>query len=95
MRGRRKEISSAGSIDWPGAGETAIRTSSSDLESDCFSAEPRGRNPYVSRVLCGDREFRVGTEIRGIREKIDEGVRKMGSASEFCPTDYRQLGTLE
>jgi hypothetical protein len=38
-------------------------------------------------------------EIRGIRDKIDERVGKMGGAGEFHPklglTDNRELGTLE
>ena len=33
----------------------------------------------------GDREFRDGFEIRGIREKIDKRIGKMGGAGEFRP----------
>jgi hypothetical protein len=36
-------------------------------------------------VLWSDREFRDGTEIREIREKIDKGIGKMGGAGEFRP----------
>jgi len=46
------------------------------LESASFSAEPRGRNPYVLRAFWADREFRDGSEIRGIREKIAKGLVK-------------------
>jgi hypothetical protein len=58
------------------------------LESASFSAEPGVRNPHVLRVLWGDRDFRDGTEIRGIREKIDKGVGKTGGISDF----RRKLG---
>jgi hypothetical protein len=40
---------------------------------ECLFAEPRGRNPYVLRAFWGDSEFRDGSEIRGIREKIAKG----------------------
>jgi hypothetical protein len=62
-----------------------LRRSTVELESASFSAEPGGRNPHVFRVFWGDCEFRDGTEIRGIREKIDKGVGKMGGAGEFRP----------
>jgi hypothetical protein len=55
------------------------------LESASFSAKPRERNPHVLCVLRGDREFRDGTEFRGIREEIDKGIGKMGGAGEFRP----------
>jgi hypothetical protein len=62
-----------------------LRRSTVELESASFSVEPRGRNPHVFRVFWGDCGFRDGTEIRGIREKIDKEVGKMGGAGEFRP----------
>jgi hypothetical protein len=50
-----------------------------------FSPEPRERNPHIVHVFWGDREFHDGAEIRGIREKIDKGVDKIGGAGEFRP----------
>jgi hypothetical protein len=50
-----------------------------------FSAERRERNPHIVRVFWGDREFHDGAEIRGIREKIDKGIGKIGGAGEFRP----------
>jgi hypothetical protein len=72
------------------------------LESASFSPEPRGRNPNVLRVFRGDHEFRHGTEIRGIREKIDQRLVKWVVLTSFARnsgyqkvTDNKELGTLE
>jgi len=63
---------------------------------------PQGRNPYILAAFWGNREFRDGSKIRGIREKIAKAVRKRAVAGEFRPqrglkkvTDNGELGTLE
>jgi hypothetical protein len=54
------------------------------------------------RAFWGDREFRDGFEIRGIREKIAKGVGKTAFAGVFRPQRgltkgywHGELGTLE
>ena len=47
--------------------------------------KPVGKILIFCGSFGGDLEFRDGTEIRGIREKIDKGIRKMGGAGEFRP----------
>jgi hypothetical protein len=54
------------------------------------------------RAFWGDREFRDGFEIRGIREKIATGVGKTAFAGLFRPQRgltkgywHGELGTLE
>jgi hypothetical protein len=46
---------------------------------------PEAENPYVLRHFWGHREFRDGSQIRGIREKIAKGVGKTAVAGEFRP----------
>lgn len=46
-------------------------------ESASFSTEARAKSSCFA-CLTGDREFRDGTEARGMREKIDKGIGKMG-----------------
>jgi hypothetical protein len=75
--GRSRSLSRAHAHDLMGV--------STHLESASFFAEPRGRNPYVLRNFWGDGEFRHGSEIRGIREKIAKEVGKTATAGEFSP----------
>ena len=58
-----------------------------------LSAEPRGRSPYVLPAFWGNREFRDGFEIRGIREKIVKGVGKTAFAGVFRPQRGQQKVT--
>jgi hypothetical protein len=55
------------------------------FESVSFSTDPRERNADGLRVFRGDREFRDGTEIRGIRERYSRVILK----STKIPLDGR------
>jgi hypothetical protein len=46
---------------------------------------PEAENPYILWAFWGNREFRDGSEIRGIREKIAERLAKRQFAGEFRP----------